>query len=92
MKSFIVSIHLPAVAHPDQEGLIGVIRPSGAVDFRRINATAVAAIEVPRDYAETLIMRMYPGVTHRLHGSTVTHSEITDTSAQMHVVRVDLDS
>lgn len=90
MKSFYVTVHLPAVGTVSN-GLAGVVTPSGVVESRTILYRTIQELHDPRAWAETLIIRMFPGYGRRMHGSVVVHEQITDTSAQVHIIRVDCD-
>lgn len=94
MKSYTVSIHLPAVGKSAQgmPALIGIITPEGILYDRHINQAAADGIEDPVTYAEDLILRMFPArAKSKMHGGALIHREYTDTSATVCLVRVDVE-
>lgn len=90
LKTYIVTVHIPAVSCP-QEGHTIIVTPSGKIESRPMLPHIFETLDDPRSYAEDLILRMYPATKSKMHGSTTEHVQYTDNSAQVHLIRVDCD-
>lgn len=90
MKTYIVTVHIPAVSCT-QRGSTVVVTPEGRVESFPMLAHEIENLHDPRSYAEEFLMVMYPATKSKMHGSTTEHVQYTDNSAQVHLIRVDCD-
>lgn len=91
MPSYYVNINLPRISGR----LLGVVTttsPSGDVTCRHLEPQEALWVNDPEEYAIDLVCTNFPEVKGKVHGDEVIHHQTTDTSAQIVLVRVDVDS